>query len=307
MISEVVLIDDSVQNMRIGPALLQEVRARRGGDPAHAPAEGGGDRRGAARADHLLLGHRRLHPHLREPERRGAGGADGDLLRGDHPRPPGRARAPWTSSSATPSWPSGAPPAPCRTTPERACRAALQAQASIRRLNQAWVEQGRSRFHTRMGIHTGEAIVGNVGFEGRMNYTAIGDSVNLASRLEGLNKVYGTRILISEIHPVGRRGRRGGPGGGPGHGQGQGPPHRRLRTAGHAGEATGDQLLKAGRAPPRPSALPGPALGRGPGRAPGPARGAGRAGRRCSWSAAGATWPSPRMPDWDGVTRHHEK
>ena len=89
-------------------------------------------------------------------------------------------------------------PAPLANHAELACRAALQAQAAIQRLNQRWLEEGGTAFHTRMGIHTGEAIVGNIGYEGRMNYTAIGDSVNLASRLEGLNKFYGTRILISE-------------------------------------------------------------------------------------------------------------
>jgi adenylate cyclase len=80
----------------------------------------------------------------------------------------------------------------------RACGAALAAQAAIAALNRRWEAEGDRPFHTRMGIHTGEAIVGNVGFEGRMNYTAMGDTVNLASRLEGLNKYYGTRILISE-------------------------------------------------------------------------------------------------------------
>jgi len=80
----------------------------------------------------------------------------------------------------------------------QACRAALKAQARIRELNAQWLAEGGVAFHTRMGLHTGEAIVGNIGFEGRMNYTAIGDTVNLASRLEGLNKFYDTRILISE-------------------------------------------------------------------------------------------------------------
>ncbi len=88
-------------------------------------------------------------------------------------------------------------PTPLADHARLACQSALEAQESLLRLNQRWQEEGCQPFHTRMGIHTGVAIVGNVGFEGRMNYTVIGDSVNLASRLEGLNKVYGTRILIS--------------------------------------------------------------------------------------------------------------
>jgi adenylate cyclase len=53
-------------------------------------------------------------------------------------------------------------------------------------------------FFTRFGIHVGEAVVGNLGSAERMNYTALGNTANLASRLEGLNKEYGTSILVSE-------------------------------------------------------------------------------------------------------------
>ncbi|MGE4296614.1 MAG: adenylate/guanylate cyclase domain-containing protein [Desulfovibrionaceae bacterium] len=80
----------------------------------------------------------------------------------------------------------------------KACRAALQCQAVLRGLEERWKESDIPMFHTRFGINTGKAIVGNMGAPERLNYTALGDSINLASRLESLNKQYGTKILLSE-------------------------------------------------------------------------------------------------------------
>ena len=81
---------------------------------------------------------------------------------------------------------------------ERACRAALSAKAASDALNAQFETEGLPPFTVRLGIHSGEAVVGNVGSAERMNYTALGNSVNLAARLEGLNKEYGTTILVSE-------------------------------------------------------------------------------------------------------------
>jgi adenylate cyclase len=81
---------------------------------------------------------------------------------------------------------------------ERACRAALAAKTASEALNSQFEAEGLAPFAVRFGIHFGDAVVGNVGSEDRMNYTVLGNSVNLAARLEGLNKEYGTKILVSE-------------------------------------------------------------------------------------------------------------
>lgn len=78
------------------------------------------------------------------------------------------------------------------------CRAALFIIKKLKALNAKWVSEGRPAFNVRIGIHTDEVVVGNIGTFERRNYTAIGDGVNLAARLDPLNKLYGTNIIISE-------------------------------------------------------------------------------------------------------------
>ena len=79
-----------------------------------------------------------------------------------------------------------------------ACETALQMQAAMRPLQAAWESQGFPRIATRIGLHTGPVVAGNVGSKKRFNYTVMGDTVNLAARLEGANKFYGTEIMLSE-------------------------------------------------------------------------------------------------------------
>lgn len=79
-----------------------------------------------------------------------------------------------------------------------ACRAALRCQKEINVLNMEWEKRGMRPFYTRIGLHTSYNVVGNMGSKQRMNYTVLGEGVNLASRLEGANKIYSTSIIISK-------------------------------------------------------------------------------------------------------------
>jgi adenylate cyclase len=79
-----------------------------------------------------------------------------------------------------------------------ACAAVLACREANRRLNLEFESEGWPAYRTRFGLHTGEAVVGTIGSDDRMAYTVLGAAVNLAARLEPLNKEYGTEILVSE-------------------------------------------------------------------------------------------------------------
>ncbi len=80
----------------------------------------------------------------------------------------------------------------------KACLTSLQMQDKLAELREKWSKEGEPLIRIRIGINTGDVIVGNIGGVKRFDYTVLGDDVNLASRLEGANKEYGSNIMISE-------------------------------------------------------------------------------------------------------------
>ncbi len=81
----------------------------------------------------------------------------------------------------------------------RACRCALEMMEVLHQMNQTWKSEGKPPLDIGIGLNTGEMVVGNMGSSSRMDYTLMGDNVNLGARLEGTNKQYKTHIIISEF------------------------------------------------------------------------------------------------------------
>ncbi len=81
---------------------------------------------------------------------------------------------------------------------KRACWVAIEMQERLGELRKQWKKEGRPELYMRIGLNTGSMVVGNMGSKNRMNYGMNGDAVNLAARLEGANKEYGTYTLISD-------------------------------------------------------------------------------------------------------------
>lgn len=89
-------------------------------------------------------------------------------------------------------------PTPQEDHTTRAVSCAIDMQKKLRELREQWMAQGLPKVEVRAGINTGNCMVGFIGSNAQMNFTCLGDNVNLASRLEGANKAYGTFIMITE-------------------------------------------------------------------------------------------------------------
>ena len=81
----------------------------------------------------------------------------------------------------------------------KGCRAALAMDKRLAEMRAGWIAEGRPPLHARIGLNTGRVVLGNLGSRDLQDYTVLGDAVNLASRLEGANKGYGSSICISEF------------------------------------------------------------------------------------------------------------
>ncbi len=89
-------------------------------------------------------------------------------------------------------------PLPQSDQADRACRTSILMQQALANLNEKWQSQKIHPFRMRVGINSAKVVVGNIGSHTKMDYTVIGDGVNLAARLEAANKIFGTEILVSQ-------------------------------------------------------------------------------------------------------------
>jgi adenylate cyclase len=90
-------------------------------------------------------------------------------------------------------------PIPVEDHARRACTAALEMSRALGSLRERWAQEGKPMIRSCFGINTGPMLIGNLGSRRVMDYTVMGDHVNLASRLEGANRLYGTTVLVTEF------------------------------------------------------------------------------------------------------------
>ena len=166
--------------------------------PAHQVGHSADPGRRAAIPHHLLFRPGEFFQHTPKPSRRTTCWCRSRPISSRFP-PRYRKRAePSTSSSATASWRSGMLRFSVHDHVLRACAGALRAARRMERVNDIWEAEGRPRIGIRIGLNCADVLVGNVGSSARLSYTALGDGVNVAARLEGINKQFGTTICISD-------------------------------------------------------------------------------------------------------------
>lgn len=89
-------------------------------------------------------------------------------------------------------------PEPDKLHAKNAVKCAYELRKKVKELREKWIKEGKPKIDIGIGVNTGEAFIGNVGTKNRFEYTVIGDTVNIASRIDDYNKIYKTNVLISE-------------------------------------------------------------------------------------------------------------